>query len=47
MEKVHQRMRWLADITQSMDMTVRILWVIVNDGESRHADIQGVANSQT
>ena len=47
MEKGRQRMRWLAGITQSMHMTVRMLWVMVKDGEARHADSQGAANSQT
>ena len=46
-EKGRQRMRWLAGITQSMHMTVRMLWVMVKDGEARHADSQGAANSQT
>ena len=40
-----QRMRWLDDITQSMDMSVRKLRVIVKVGEPCDAAVQGAAES--
>ena len=38
-----QRMRWLDDIINSMDMNLSKLWDVVKDREPRNASVQGVA----
>ena len=41
-----QQIRWLDDITVSMDMNLSKLWEIVKDRDASHAVVHGVTKSQ-
>ena len=43
----HQRMKWLDDITNTMEMTLGKLWEMVKDREAWYVAVPGAARSQT
>ena len=46
-KREHQRIRWLDDITDSMDVSLSKLWGMVKDREPRCATVHRVTKSWT
>ena len=46
-KREHQRIRWLDDITDSMDVSLSKLWGMVKDREARGIAVHRVTESQT
>ena len=44
--RVWQRIRWLDNITDTMDMSLSKLWEIVKDREAWHVAVHGIIQSQ-
>ena len=42
-----QKMKWLDDITDSIDMSLSKLWKIVKDREAWHAEVHGAPKNRT